>query len=676
VAFALVLIVSAGLRLFLWRQRSGPLWFEEAVPIVWAQRIWGFDRGHFDPNPHSALWPHLSAYYFFLVQLVQYLIGFARGAFHGTADFRAAVFLDPTTLRAGAMLGEMVVGLCAIVSAWRLTTRVAGAWMGLAAALVLALEPLHVRYSLVPGPDMLLTLFVTLALLAALDVLERGRSGDSVRAGIFLGLGIATKYSPALLLLPLALAHTWSTTRARGVRFATCVAAAIAAFIVGSPFSLVDLVRRRDEWGVELSAFAHGPFGQGGGPAALAYLLRIVPADLGWPLMLLAVAGTLAAVAGRSRARLVLLAWLLPFALVLGVATSAFERYLLPVIPVLLALAATGIRDGLARRALRPWALAAAVASLAWLGGTALYYLRTALAADSRALAREWLMGHVPRGTLVTLEPLGPDLPDQGDQAKLAGLPGLSPGMRARLDAAPVYSIVAMPMSVHDPDAVSPFYDPRDLAGFDAVVVSGSVRGRYRAEPARFPVQVDFYQALDRFWSARYRTPRDVDAGPEIVIYAPDSTQLPGLDAWWSERAAHHGRPARLPPDDQLASTFAQRALCLTRAGRFAQALRLWPTALRWKPAPAEWWYAQGLALAGTGERHEAYVALREANRRDPKLADAGLLAAELALLDGAFDDSRRALEEVTAREALSASDRARADSLERALARRPRGGR
>ena len=179
-AFALVLIVGAGLRLFLWGQRSGPLWFEEAVPIVWAQRIWGFDRGHFDPNPHSALWPHLSAYYFFLVQLVQYLIGLARGAFHGTADFRAAVFLDPTTLRAGAMLGEMVVGLCAIVSAWRLTTRVAGAWMGLAAALVLALEPLHVRYSLVPGPDMLLTLFVTLALLAALDVLERGRSGDSL----------------------------------------------------------------------------------------------------------------------------------------------------------------------------------------------------------------------------------------------------------------------------------------------------------------------------------------------------------------------------------------------------------------------------------------------------------------------------------------------------------------
>jgi dolichyl-phosphate-mannose-protein mannosyltransferase len=668
VAIALVLIVSAGLRLFLWRQRSGPLWFEEAVPVVWAQRLWGFDRGHFDLNPHSALWPHLSAYYFFLVQLVQYAIGLARGAIHGTADFRAAAFLDPTLLRGGAMLGEIVVALCAIAAAWRLATRLAGEWMGLAVALVLALEPLHVRYSLVPGPDMLLALFVTLALLAVLDVLERGRHRDSLRAGIFTGLGIATKYSPALLLLPLALAHSWSTARARSGRFATCVAAAFGAFVAGSPFSLVDLVRRREELGAELSAFAHGPFGQGGEPAALAYLLHIVPADLGWPLMLLAAAGAIAAAAGRSRPGLVLLAWLLPFALILGAATSAFERYLLPVMPVLLAFAAIGLREGLARRTLRPWVFAAAVASLAWLAGTSVSYVRTALSRDSRALAREWFMGHVMPRSLVALEPLGPDLPDQDDQAKLEALPRLSPGMRARLEAAQVYSIAPMPMSVHDPDAVSPFYVPRDLAGFDAVAVSGSVRARYLAEPARFPVQVDFYQALDRFWSPRYRTPADAASGPEVTVYAPDSTKLVELEAWWAEHAAHHGTPMSLPQDERIASTFADRATRLTRAGRFGEALRLWPTALRWEHAPGQWWYAQGLALAATDDRHGAYIALREAHRRDP-----GLLAAEIALMDGALEDSRRALEEVTARDTLSASERARADSLTRMLSRRPR---
>jgi tetratricopeptide (TPR) repeat protein len=203
------------------------------------------------------------------------------------------------------------------------------------------------------------------------------------------------------------------------------------------------------------------------------------------------------------------------------------------------------------------------------------------------------------------------------------------------------------------------------------------VRQRYLAEPARFPVQVDFYRALDQFWSLRYRTPAGAGAGPEITVYAPDSTKRSGLEAWWTARDEQHGTPARRPEDGQLASAFAQRAMCLTRVGRFADALRLWPTALRWTRAPADWWYAQGLALAGTGETRGAYAALREAHRRDPALTDAGLLAAELALMDGAVEDSRQALEEVTARGALSAPEQARADSLVRAIdARRTHGGR
>src|SRR5262249_12558418 len=149
--------------------------FEEAVPVVWAQRLWGFDRGHLDLNPHSALWPHLSAYVFFLVQLIHYAAGFVTGQFRGLADFRAAAFLDPQLLRPRAMLGGIVIGLSAIVAAARLAVRLAGPWMGVATALVLAVEPLDIRYSLVPGPDMLLTLFATLGLLEAMNVLERGR---------------------------------------------------------------------------------------------------------------------------------------------------------------------------------------------------------------------------------------------------------------------------------------------------------------------------------------------------------------------------------------------------------------------------------------------------------------------------------------------------------------------
>src|SRR5262249_15820029 len=154
----------------------------------------------------------------------------------------------------------------------------------------------------------------------------------------------------------------------------------------------------------------------------------------------------------------------------------------------------------------RRWLIAAALVALAGLGVRSVRYLRDALRPDSRALAREWIATHLASGALIALEPVGPDLPDLDERMKVAALPGLSPRMREQVSRAPAYSIAPMPMSVHDPDAVFAFYDPRDLAGFDAVVVSGSVRARYLAETARFPVQTDFYEGLDRFWVPRYAT--------------------------------------------------------------------------------------------------------------------------------------------------------------------------
>ena len=96
---------------------------------------------------------------------------------------------------------------------------------------------------------------------------------------------------------------------------------------------------------------------------------------------------------------------------------------------------------------------------------------------------------------------------------------------------------------------------------------------------------------------------------------------------------------------------------------------------MRWEGAPGEWWYEQGLALAGTGERGPAVHALREANRRDPQLVEAGLFAVELALMYGAVEDGRQALQEVMARDALSVADRRRADSLSREIAAHRAGG-
>src|SRR5437870_2059193 len=84
-------------------------------------------------------------------------------------------------------------------------------------ALVLALDPNFIRHSLVISPDLLLTLFVVLGLGAALDVSEHATLRASLLGGLWLGLGTACKYSPALLAAPLIVAHALRPGGRRGL---------------------------------------------------------------------------------------------------------------------------------------------------------------------------------------------------------------------------------------------------------------------------------------------------------------------------------------------------------------------------------------------------------------------------------------------------------------------------
>src|SRR5262249_56017518 len=87
-------------------------------------------------------------------------------------------------------------------------------------AVALALDPLFIRYSLAISPDMPLTLCSVMGLIAAHDVAARGRLRDSLAGGLWLGLGVACKYSPILLAVPMVLAHAQRPEGrpARGIR--------------------------------------------------------------------------------------------------------------------------------------------------------------------------------------------------------------------------------------------------------------------------------------------------------------------------------------------------------------------------------------------------------------------------------------------------------------------------
>ena len=663
--------VALVLRLVLWAQRGGPAWFEEDVPVGWALRLWGFGGHGFDPNPHSAIWPHLSVYVWFLVQAAQVMVGRLTGHYAGPADLNAAATLDPDLLRGPAMLAAILIGLVTIVAAARLAQRLAGRAAGPWVALVLAFDPLFLRHALVVSPDMLLTLFTVLGLLASLDVLERGRLANSLRGGLWLGLGTACKYAPALLAVPLVLAHAWRPGGRRGAavlgdgRLWGAAAVSVAAFALTTPFTFLDLAKRWSDVVVGANVLTEGPAGAARHFAAPAYLFDVLPHDLGLPLYALLLGAAAWVLRRRARPRLVLLAFLLVYLAVFGLVPTPFPRYLLPAYPPALALGAAAVREALAHPRLRRAALAACALAMLGLGLSWARFMNEYLRPDARALARDWFLAHVPDGAAVLVERAGPELPDRMERGAGAGRPGLSAGWRAALARGPAYWVDVLPMSFPDPEISGPFYDLPACAGFDLVVTSTGVSARYLADPARFAAQSDFYAGLERFADVAYRSPGGRRAGPTITVYRTVPARRAALEAWWAARAASHAAPRRVVAPDLLAGRLAVRARVLGQAGHYAAALTAWRAALAGPGAPAAWWLEDGLCAQLAGDGPGACRALETAWQRDSSLTEAGLSWAETAAQIGRRDESRRALEDLRRRGALDPEARARIARVE-----------
>jgi hypothetical protein len=677
---AAALVAGVALRAFLGWHRDGPLWLEEDLPQRFALGLWGFDRGHLDLDPRFGHWPHLSIYFYFAIQAVQYLAGRLLGIYVSLQDFRAATLLDPHHLLAPALLASALVGIATMLAAWRLALR----WLPPTAAacvpLVLAIEPVHVRHSLVVAPDMLLTLFVLLGLSAARDVERGGRLRDSLLGGVWLGLGVACKYVPALLAFPLLIAHARRPGGRRGAAWLfdphlwAAGVASVAAFAAASPFSLVDWLARRGEVGEGVGAMTLGHFGAEREPAALRYLLAELPADLGWPLAALLVAALIWAVAARRRELAIILAFLVPYLVLFGVLPVSFIRYLLPAVPLMLVVGLVAAVQLWGRAALRPWTAAAALLAAGGLLWQSAAFVNDYRRPDTRSLARRWFVEHVPDRTLVAREHLGPDLPRRDLWDHQAERTGVSAERRERLRRGPAYLVFNFPLSSQTPEVSAPFYDPRLCLPFDLVVVSEGVRGRFLADSARFPIHADFYRALDAFFPADYRSSRAGASGPEIAVRRPPDSSV-ALQRWWIERASRHPVPARTMSAARRAGVFAERARLLEEAGRYTVAAPEWGRALEWSGAPPLWWFHFAVCAEEAGEVESARAAFERAFVRDTTLIEAGLSWAEAAARTGRGAEARAVAARLLERSTLAPEGRARMERLLAVAGRAGAGG-
>ena len=287
----------------------------------------------------------------------------------------------------------MVAAATATVAAIAaLGAALAGPWTGLVAAFFMAVLPVHVVQSRIISTDVLLTLFVVLALHATLRLHARPTLMRALACGAAVGLAAGTKYPGALAAAAPATVclHGLVTALRRrdapaSRRWLGCAAAAALAAVTGFTLAYPHWIADADvladrlrflrfvahEVGNETARLS--PAGGLRGTPVAYQLAILLPAALGLPLYLLALPGLLR----LARHATVREASLLLFAAVhfvfFATAQSVFPRYFLPLTPVLV-LAAAALLGGLAARRGRARDLALAAGGL-----TAAYTLALAV---------------------------------------------------------------------------------------------------------------------------------------------------------------------------------------------------------------------------------------------------------------------------------------------------------
>ena len=368
-----------------------------------------------------------------------------------------------------ARIVAIALGLAGIAAAWWLGRRAYGS--GLVPAAVLAVCTIHVAYSRAAVTDVPLTLGVTVALVLMI-------TGRIELAGIATGLATGFKYPGVFLLVPLVVA-AWG----RWWRLAGGVALAVTAFFASNPFTLVHAhqawhaARRvqqlaRDGW----LGFEHDHV------APIAFVDRLWH-GLG-PALIICALGLGVALIRRSRVDLILGLFVLVYFADLLTLRAHYDRYVLPLVPPLGALAGRF-------RALVPVTLLLLVVPLTWSIRDDKRLTKT----DTRVIAYRWVVSHLPAGTHVAADPSTPTFATL-DVLRLA-LPG--------------------PKRPFDPN--------RNVGrlrhqGVRYVIVTGSVTDRVLAARSNYPRDAAFYDSLQGRTKLVYHLePRDGRAGPWVSIY-------------------------------------------------------------------------------------------------------------------------------------------------------------
>jgi dolichyl-phosphate-mannose-protein mannosyltransferase len=413
--------------------------------------------GQSDLNPG---WFHYPSFLFYINLPGQYFVKWWDGALlpftmqsmgNGLTEqpeaFRVARL---TTL----LFGSAVLPLL-IIWARTVSVGVAGHFV---LGVLFCLNPLLLRHSTLISPDIFAAFFTTGTLFASSLIVLRGSRLTYVLAGVLAGLAASSKYNAGLVAVAIPAAHVMRNglTAPKLLPLALAAATTGSVFLAASPFIVVH--PRLATHDILYEVFHYSKLGHPGAEG------NSFARNTEWMLDNFGFAGLLAfATCFSSRFRVLLptIVFTIVYFLLLIVQRVSFERNLLPLVPAVVLLVAAGI-DAIAQVVARALPNArsvisaiSAILALALFAGPAMSSFAevTHYTADSRAKARAWLNGLLPRtpARAIAVEPYAPYIAEQG------------------------HAVTEIPLALD--------MDPAALARFSYVVLSRAGSGRFFQGP-------------------------------------------------------------------------------------------------------------------------------------------------------------------------------------------------
>lgn len=327
-----------------------------------------------DPNPHFFLYPSLPFYLRAAVMQVYLWLGVDQHisgspqALPVTTHFFTTIpnlfiWFRALTAILGALTVPALYVLGRKLSDWR---------AGLLAALGLMVAPFHVEHSHYVTNDVPTGLWVVLTLIGASGIRTDQHWRHYIFAGAMAGLAASTKYQAGMVALALIVAHAlaWRERSVRALpRLVAGAATALVAFLATTPYALLDwphFIADLRFNAVHYASGSHGDFTgkwQLGEYAAFFWTKALMPSGaiitaFGLPLLLVRLPG---------RSVLLLLGAVIPTLLVLLLQSVHFTRNLMPIIPLLIliaAMSAVAIADFLKKASVRRLTLCAVTLAL------------------------------------------------------------------------------------------------------------------------------------------------------------------------------------------------------------------------------------------------------------------------------------------------------------------------